>query len=84
MDDIEDHADAAPGGQRDAVIVIVRGLAEDGQRLLGGLPQRGIRAHPDDFGHEPAGLGPIGINRRPQALQRQFPGFKSFHHARNV
>ena len=84
MDDIEDHADAAPGRQRDAVIIIVHGLAQHRQSLLGGLPQRGLGAGAGDLGHEAARLGTIGGVRRPQALQRQFPGFNSFHHARNV
>ena len=84
MNDIEDHADAALGRQRDAAIVIVHGLAQHRKRLLGRLAQHGITAHPHDLGHETARLGPIGALRRPQAFECEFPGFKPFHHARNV
>jgi len=84
MNDIEDHADAPPGGQGDTVIVIVDGLAQHRKRLLGGLPQRDVDAHPCDLGDEPARLSPVGTLRRPQALERRFPGFKPFHHVRNV
>ncbi|GAA0020474.1 hypothetical protein BDS110ZK12_23730 [Bradyrhizobium diazoefficiens] len=84
MNDIEDYAEAALGRQHDAAIVIVHSLAQHRKRLLGGLSQRDIGAHPRDLGYEPARLGPIDRLRRPQALDRQFPGFKPFHHARNV
>ncbi|MEY9387945.1 hypothetical protein ABIF93_006202 [Bradyrhizobium japonicum] len=84
MDDLEDHADAALGRQRGAVIVIVHGLAQHRKRLLGRLAQRGIRAHAHDLGDEPARVGPVGRLRRPQAFESEFPGFKPSHHARNV
>ncbi|MGY3425807.1 hypothetical protein ACVWZW_006311 [Bradyrhizobium sp. F1.13.4] len=84
VNDIEHHAETAAGRQRDAVIVIVHGLAQHRKRLLGSLTQHGIGAHPRDLGHQPPRLGPIGAVRRPQAFECQFPGFKPFHHARNV
>src|SRR3954453_16007239 len=60
VNDIEHHAETAAGRQRDAVIVIVHGLAQHRKRLLGGLTQHGIGAHPRDLGDRPARLGPIG------------------------
>lgn len=84
MDDIEDHSEAALGRQRDAVIVIVHGLAQHRKRLLGGLPQHRFGAHPRDLGDEPARLGEVGRLCRAQAFESEFPGVQPFHHARNV